>query len=91
MEKISDEMINEINALARKSKTEGLNEVLVITGGTGAAWYDMYADYFKGMKGLQVIPGNCNDGLPMMYSNVRGYYMLRYMELKTSKRTIGGS
>lgn len=26
MEKISDEMINEINALARKSKTEGLNE-----------------------------------------------------------------
>ena len=66
-------------------------EVLVITGGTGAAWYDMYADYFKGMKGLQVIPGNCNDGLPMMYSNVRGYYMLRYMELKTSKRTIGGS
>ncbi len=51
-------------------------DVLVLTGGTGAAWFDIYKDYFKGMKNLQVIPGNKNDGISMHYANARGYYML---------------
>lgn len=56
--------------------------IMVITGGTGAAWYEQYKEHFAGMKELQVLPGNRNDGLPMIYSNVRGYYMFRYMAQK---------
>lgn len=61
-------------------------DTLIVTGGTGAAWYDLYKDYFKGMKTLNVMPGNRNDGLPMVYSNARGYYMFRYMALQAGKK-----
>lgn len=57
-------------------------DILVLTGGTGAAWFDIYKDYFKGMKNLQVIPGNKNDSISMHYANVRGYYMLLLSTLK---------
>ena len=56
-------------------------EILVPTGGTGEAWYGIYRDYFAGMKGLTVMKANRNDNLPMLYSNVRGYYMRHYKEL----------
>ena len=52
---------------------------LIITGGTGAAWYDKIKDYLKGMHTLQIIPGNVNDNTSMIYSNVRGYYLFRYV------------
>lgn len=57
-------------------------DILVVTGGTGAAWFDIYKDYFKGMRNLQLIPGNKNDGISMHYANVRGYYMLLLSKLK---------
>lgn len=51
---------------------------LVITGGTGDAWFPMIKEYFAGMSTLSVISGNRNDpALPNNYSNVRGYYLFR--------------
>ena len=51
---------------------------LVVTGGTGDAWFNMIREYFAGMSTLSVISGNRNDPqLPNNYSNVRGYYMYR--------------
>lgn len=59
-------------------------DILVVTGGTGAAWFEIYKEYFKGMRNLQVLPGNKNDSIPMYYANVRGYYMLQLSKLKLS-------
>lgn len=47
---------------------------LVITGGTGDAWKDMIRDKLKNISTLEVVDGNRNSSLPMLYSNVRGYY-----------------
>lgn len=51
---------------------------VIISGGTGDAWFDMIKDYLKGMKSLTVMPGNANDNAPMLYANARGYYLYRY-------------
>ena len=48
---------------------------LVITGGTGAAWYTIIKDYFSKMEGLEVIAANRNTNIPQIFSNVRGYYL----------------
>lgn len=48
---------------------------LIVTGGTGDAWYPMVRDYFRNMESLHIIRANCNDiSIPNVYSNVRGYY-----------------
>lgn len=47
---------------------------LIITGGTGAAWAYWITDMFKGMSTLQIIAGDCPDGMPMYFANARGYY-----------------
>lgn len=60
-------------------------EYLVVTGGTGAAWYDWIQDKFKNSK-LQIIPGNRNDNLDMLYANVRGYYLFRSMNVINQMR-----
>lgn len=60
---------------------------LILTGGTGEAWYPYFKEAFKGMSNLTVVPGNQNTmgilfdenghpaPLPFIFSNVRGYYM----------------
>lgn len=65
----------------------GEYKYLILTGGTGEAWYPYFKEAFKGMQTLTIIPGNQNtmgivtdkDGhpapLPFIFSNVRGYYM----------------
>lgn len=63
----------------------GQKKYMVVTGGTGAAWFDRIQDKLKSVKTLQLIRGNVNDNLPCTYSNVRGYYMYRYTKLKASK------
>lgn len=55
---------------------------IVVAGGTGEAWFEKIKDYLSGMKTITVVPGNVNDHLPFIYSNVRGYYMFRYMQNK---------
>lgn len=55
---------------------------LIVTGGTGEAWYPWIREYLSRAKGLTVFSGNRNDGAAMLYSNVRGYYMLGYVSGK---------
>ena len=50
-------------------------DYLAITGGTGAAWSDLFKDRLKDLQTLTIIPGNRNEDLPRIFSNVRGYYM----------------
>ena len=51
---------------------------LIVSGGTGEAWFEKVKEYLSGMKTLTILPGNANDALPFLYSNVRGYYLFRY-------------
>lgn len=55
---------------------------LVVTGGTGEAWFEDIKKWLEGMKTLKIIGGNINDHLPFIYSNSRGYYMYRYSRNK---------
>lgn len=50
-------------------------DYLLVTGGTGAAWFDMISERYSGMETLQIITGSQNDSLSHIYSNVRGYYL----------------
>lgn len=56
-------------------------DYLVITGGTGAAWYDMFVESYKD-SGVEIIKGTVNDDIPAIFSNVRGYYMNAVNTLK---------
>ena len=48
---------------------------IIATGGTYDAWQEEFAEIFKEMDGLQIIPANCNDSsLSNVFSNVRGYF-----------------
>lgn len=49
-------------------------QYLLITGGTGAARFNIIKDYFSKMTTLKVIGANQNSDLPHIFSNVRGYY-----------------
>lgn len=62
-------------------------DYLVITGGTGAAWYNLIVDYFKDMETLTVIPGNQNDtNLDFIFANARGYYFNLIDRLKLANK-----
>lgn len=50
-------------------------QFLIMSGGTGAAWYDYFCERTKFLKNLQVLEGNYGSGLLGIYSNARGYYM----------------
>ena len=60
-------------------------DYLVVTGGTGEAWWHMIKDEFKGLKSLTVLSGNENSDLPFTFSNVRGYYFYLYRTVKKKK------
>ena len=49
-------------------------DVLVLTGGTGAAWQDIIRDYYKDVGGLEVVVAN--EGKNLVCANVEGYYNL---------------
>lgn len=74
-------------ALARLSNAVNLGDYnyLIVTGGTGEAWYHQICEKLKNFSTIKVIPGNQNDGLPFVYSNVRGYYLYRYNKLAGKK------
>lgn len=59
---------------------------LIVTGGTGAAWFDQIRDHFSGMKSLHVIQANQNDNLSPIFSNVRGYYLFQIGSLKRKNK-----
>lgn len=60
-------------------------DYLIITGGTGAAWDAKIREELKDMETLTIIDGNCNDTLPLIFANVRGYYLYRTSKLKGGK------
>lgn len=57
-------------------------DYLVITGGTGAAWFKMIQNYYSGIETLKIIDGAINDTISGIFSNVRGYYMTQLNNLK---------
>lgn len=57
---------------------------LIVTGGTGEAWMHAIEEKFKDFKTLTIIKGNQNDELPLIYSNVRGYFYYRLAKMKNS-------
>ena len=57
-------------------------DILVVTGGTGAAWFDYFKEALAGMEDLKIIPGNDGNELPIYYANARGYYMSAYRRLR---------
>lgn len=59
---------------------------MIVTGGTGAAWFNQIKNIFKEFTTLEVIQGSQNDDLPFVFSNVRGYYYYRYNKLKQLQR-----
>lgn len=60
-------------------------DYLLVTGGTGAAWFEQIGEKLKNMETLSIISGAQNDSLPDIFSNVRGYYMFRYSDLASRK------
>ena len=61
-------------------------DYLLVTGGTGAAWYDIICDHFAGMSNLKIITGTQNDDLSHIYSNVRGYFLYQASAIKKLAR-----
>lgn len=75
-----DEAFNEVMVKAfekAKSTTKSFRgyRFLIVGGGTGEAWFDYISKRLEGMKTLSIMKSNVNDGLPLLYSNARGYYM----------------
>lgn len=56
-------------------------DYLIVTGGTGAAWLQRIRERYQGMTSLNVITANQTEGLPHIYSNVRGYYIYRALRI----------
>ncbi len=76
-EEICEEAINRMCSVLNL----GEFDYLIVTGGTGAAWFNMIRDRFKEFTTLKILQGNQNDNLPFVYSNARGYYFYRYNKL----------
>lgn len=80
LEKANEEIFQKAMVKA-KGVTNAFREYkyLIVGGGTGEAWLEKIKEYLSGMKTLQIIPSNRNDNLAFIYSNVRGYYLYRYV------------
>lgn len=87
------EYLNKANDMVMAEAFESIKDYvfdikyLIITGGTGAAWFDYFKSRLSGLSSLEVIPGNINTPeMSTVYTNARGYYMYRYISSKKSKR-----
>lgn len=62
-------------------------DCIIVTGGTGAAWYDMISTELAGMDGLKIFSANKNDtSLSSIFSNARGYYLFLYKNMQKNMR-----
>ncbi len=73
---------------------------LILTGGTGEAWFRYFKEALAGIPNLTVLPGNKgtegffqdSDGngspLPFFFSNVRGYYFSLQLRLMRDKNLV---
>lgn len=83
VEKASDLVFQEaVSALKNMTNFMRDYDILILTGGTCSLWMKKFVKHFEGMKSLTIIPGNRNDKLPLLYANVRGYYMFCCMNIK---------
>ena len=80
--KVCDEAIQRLSAALPLSEYK----YMIVTGGTGAAWFNHIKDRFKGFTTLDIIQGSQNDTLPFVFSNVRGYYFYRFNKLGSERR-----
>lgn len=76
---ICEEALTALNGFYNYMQDE---DYLVITGGTGAAWEQMIRKYYEKAETLKIIPGVFSDNVPIIFSNVRGYYMTQLNALK---------
>jgi len=87
-----DDILEECSDMVAQRAIDKLFEVynsmldfqyLVLTGGTGEAWFPIFEKELAGIPNLSLIRGNLNtkglgangDELPFIFSNVRGYYL----------------
>jgi len=86
-----DTYLDKANELVREEAFKSIrNQVpklryLIMTGGTGAAWYDYFKQRLQ-IPGLEVMLGNANSNLPAIYANARGYYMYRLNLLRQQRK-----
>lgn len=62
---------------------------IVVTGGTGEAWYSYFEDAFSWNPDIQLLKSNMTNHLPFYFSNVRGYYA--YLQSKILERAKKGA
>ena len=86
-----DEYLEKGNKIVRETAFESIKDYvfttnyLILTGGTGAAWFDYFKERLEKVSTLKLIPGDYNSTLPFYYSNARGYYMYRLNQFKLAK------
>ena len=70
-------------AIMRMSDALRLDEYkyLIITGGTGAAWYEQIKSTLSGLETLTVVNAKPSSDLQLVFCNVRGYYNRRLGQL----------
>ena len=74
--------LEKANALVSAEALESIKDYvfkikyLIMTGGTGEAWYNIFSERLSGL-GINVLSGKQNSNLPTVYSNARGYYYYR--------------
>lgn len=82
--------LEQANKMVREEAFESIKDYifdmkyLIMTGGTGAAWYDYFKTRLQNIQ-LEVLAGNNGSNLPIVYANARGYYMYRLNQLKMRK------
>ncbi len=78
--------LEKANALVSAEALESIKDYvfkikyLIMTGGTGEAWYNIFSERLSGL-GINVLSGKQNSNLPTVYSNARGYYYYRLRKL----------
>lgn len=86
-----DGYLEKANAMVREEALKSIwtyapkLRYLIMTGGTGSAWYEYFKQKLR-IPGLEVITGNANNNLPAVYANARGYYMYRLNLLKQQRK-----
>lgn len=86
IEKILEEANKEVCSKAISKIRSVYNNLLdfkflLVTGGTGEAWFEILKEYFAGLEDLSVVSSSMNTTLPTIFSNVRGYYLYRVSNL----------
>lgn len=73
-------------ALERVANTVNLTnyKYMIVTGGTGACWFNEIHNRLKNLSTLTIVSANRNDKLPFVYANVRGYYHNRLMTIRAA-------